>query len=401
MPVRLWVSGLIFLLSLLGNLGCVSQPPEKAGEPVGFEKVPGEELPGFCDDLDPDSLRRALEKSLRYYGRIPPDRVFKLGDRELRASVLKETLVRFLELLDAGELNPAGIARSFDVYRVRFEGSPGQSLVTGYYEPVLDGRLAPDPRFCYALYGLPPDLITIDLSTFDSARFSGERLIGRLSGNRVIPYYTRSEIEGQRVLDPFGNQLAWLQDVVDVFFLHVQGSGIIRLPGNRDQRIGYAGANGRPYRSIGKYLREKGLLTGEITLQSIRTYLRANPDRVQEVLWHNESYVFFRWVDEGPLGSINVPLTAGRSVAMDSRIHPAGAVLYLESQQPQFDTRGNVLRWEPLCRWVVNQDTGGAIKGFGRVDLFCGSGEAAERIAGRLQHPGKVYFLLTKEIPQG
>lgn len=399
MPWRL--IGWLLLISLVLPLGCVSRQPEKPGEAVGFEKVPAGELPRFSDDLDPASLKEAVERSLLFYGRIPEDRIFKLGDREVRVRLLKETLRCFLELLNSGEVNAGTIDRFFDVYRVRYKGRQGHSLVTGYYEPILEGRLTPDDRFCHPLYGLPSDLVTVDLSSFDPTRFPGERLMGRLAGNRVVPYYSRREIEGLRVLESSGGQLVWLQDPIDVFFLHVQGSGMIRLPLNQVRRVGYAGSNGRPYRSIGKYLREKGVVTGEVTLQSIRSYLGEHPEEVQEILWHNESYVFFRWVKEGPLGSINVPLTAGRSVAMDAQTHPLGAVLYLESQKPRLDSEGGVLQWESLCRWVVNQDTGGAIKGLGRLDLFCGSGETAEHIAGRLQHPGRVFFLLKKELSQG
>jgi len=211
-------------------LGCVSRQPEKPGEAVGFEKVPAGELPRFSDDIDSASLKEAIQRSLLFYGKIPEDRVFKLGDREVRVRLLKETLHCFLELLNSGEVNAGTIDRFFDVYRVRYKGRQGHSLVTGYYEPILEGRLTPDDRFCHPLYGLPSDLVTVDLSSFDPTRFPGERLMGRLAGNRVVPYYSRREIEGLRVLESSGGQLVWLQDPIDVFFLHVQGSGMIRLP---------------------------------------------------------------------------------------------------------------------------------------------------------------------------
>jgi membrane-bound lytic murein transglycosylase A len=247
------------------------------------------------------------------------------------------------------------------------------------------------------LYGVPPDLLTVDLAAFNNIRFAGEQLVGRLKDKRVIPYYTRAEIDGEQKLEGAECKLVWLRDPVDIFFLHIQGSGMIRMPGGQYRRVGYAGTNGRPYRSIGKDLLDKGVLKPEeISLQTIREYLRGHPEVRNEIMWRNESYVFFRWVKEGPVGSLNVPLTAGRSIAMDGRYQPRGALAFLFSEKPQLDLKGEVRGWEPLHRWVLNQDTGGAIKGVGRVDLFCGTGEAAESIAGRLKQDGKIYFLIKR-----
>ncbi len=133
-----------------------------------------------------------------------------------------------------------------------------------------------------------------------------------------------------------------------------------------------------------------------MSLQAIRAYLRDHPEARDEVMWHNESYVFFRWVEEGPVGSLNVPLTAGRSLATDPRYHPKGALAYLETMKPRLDASGQIADREPLCRWALNQDTGGAIKGPGRVDLFWGTGDEAEDQAGRMKEPGKLYFLIKK-----
>lgn len=173
---------------------------------------------------------------------------------------------------------------------------------------------------------------------------------------------------------------------------------MIRLSGNKYRRLGYAGANGRPYKSIGKDLLDLGVIKREdMSLQAIREFLKGHPETRDEIMWRNESYVFFRWVEVGPLGSLNVPLTAGRSVATDAKFHPKGAIAFLETQKPRLGKDQEVLGWEPLHRWVVNQDTGGAIKGVGRVDLFCGTGGDAEAVAGRLKHPGRLFFLLKKE----
>lgn len=299
--------------------------------------------------------------------------------------------------MEENRLNADSVAQSFDVYCTGDEKSTDLSLVTGYYEPVLDGRVERQEEFIYPLYGMPPDLLTVELASFDPVRFPRERLVGRVQGNRVVPYFSRAEIDGQRKLEQYGCELAWLKDPVDVFFLQVQGSGVIRLCDGHFVRIGYAGANGRPYRSIGKVLIDRGEMSAEeMSLQSLRTYLRNHPESRDEVMRHNESYVFFRWVENGPVGSLNVPLTAGRSIATDPRYCPGGALAYLQTMKPQIDESGQVRGWEPLRRWVVSQDTGGAIKGPGRVDLFCGTGDQAEGIAGHLRHPGRLCFLVKK-----
>jgi len=386
---------LLCIISMLFFPGCSHRTIEK-GTPF-VERISLTEIPAIDDDKDLTSFKTAIERSLTFFGRIPGDRVFSLGDLPIPAKIIKESLLHLLKLIESGHLNREDIDKAFNVYRYRTIGSPAELLVTGYYEPILQAGLEPDRKFRYPVYGMPPDILEIELSAFDPDRFAGEHLVGRLQGNRVVPYYSRAEIDGQGKLAKAACELAWLEDPVDVFFLQVQGSGILKLRDGRQLRIGYAGANGRPYKSVGKYLIEKGIMTSEeVSLQSIRSYLKTHPEVRDEVLWYNESYVFFRWVAEGPMGSINVPLTAGRSIATDSKYYPRGAPGFLVSEEPELDASGAVVGWKPLRRWVLNQDTGGAIKGPGRVDLFCGSGETAERVAGRLKHPGALYIFVKK-----
>lgn len=383
-------------------LSCTEPPDRKPGrseeKPPLFERVEPTAAPDFGDDSDRESIRKALEKSLEFYGRIPEDRTYPLGDMTVTARRLRETLVEFLRLLDAKRLDRHTIAEKFVIYRASGTAAEAKPLVTGYYEPVLEGRLEANREFCYPLYGVPSDLLTIDLGLFDPTRYPGQRLVGRVKDKLVVPYYSRDEIDGQKKLGRSAAALAWLRDPLDAFFLHIQGSGVIRLPDGRSRRVGYAGANGRPYRSVGKVLIDMGVLTPEeTTLQSIRSVLSTNPQIRDEVLRQNESYVFFRWVQEGPLGSLNVTLTSGRSIASDPLYHPRGAIAFLVSKKPRIGADGEVLDWENLHRWVFNQDAGGAIKGIGRVDLFCGSGEAAGWMAGRMKHPGELYFILKRD----
>ena len=378
---------------------CVPQPFKEPPRESRFERLHPNDWPVLQDDMNLALLQPAIEKSLLFFQRVPADRTFPLGDGQVSASQLRETLALFLDHLSTGRLDQSSLSQAFDLYGIRPDPGEGGGLVTGYYEPILDGSLRPDDVFRHPLYALPPDLVTIDLHAFDPDKFpSGERWVGRLQEKRVVPYFTRLEIDGQGKLAGSNCHLAWLKDPVDVFFLQIQGSGVIRLPDGTQQRVGYAGANGRPYRSVGKYLIEKALLPAEgISMQVIRDFLKARPELQNEVLGHNESYVFFRWVEQGPVGSLNVVLTEGRSIATDPKFQPRGALAFLETTSPRISKGGEWIGTEPMSRWVVNQDAGGAIKGLGRVDLFCGTGEAAEWVAGRMKFPGRIYFLLKKQ----
>ncbi len=382
---------------LFAFLGC--SPPEEPETVIdpGFERITFHEFPHFEDHGDMESLQRAIEQSLLFYSRIPADRTFSLGELTLTADTLRETLELFKALMHQGALDKQTLAEHFHVYRSRAPTESNKSLVTGYFEPILEARLHPDSSFHYPLYGLPPELLTIDLNLFDAERFQGGRLVGRLEGNRVVPFYTREEIDQRGKIVPQQCEIAWIEDPIDGFFLHVQGSGKLHLGNGQYARIGYAGTNGHPYRSIGRYLIDQGVLEREaVSLQTIRGHLRSHPEQRDEVLFYNPSYIFFRWVDEGPVGAINVVLTPNRSIATDLQLHPRGAVAFLETRQPLVDEQGNLLGWEPLHRWVLNQDTGGAIKGVGRTDFFFGSGKGAEGLAGNMNSPGRLYFLVKK-----
>lgn len=388
------------LLMLLWS--CVPQPAKEPPREAHFERLALSEWPVLHDDMNLELLQAAIERSLVYFQRVPADRSFPLGDIQIPASLMKETLALFLDHMTNGTLDPETLARSFDLYGLRPLPEGGGALVTGYYEPVLEGTLVPDDVYRYPLYGVPPDLLTMDLHAFDPDRFQGgERWVGRLQESRVIPYFTRSEIDSLRKIEGCGCQIAWLKDPMDAFFLHIQGSGVVQLPDGGRRRVGYAGANGRPYRSVGKMLIDRGHLPSEgMSMQVIRDFLKSHPELQDEILGHNESYVFFRWVEKGPVGSLNVLLTEGRSVAMDPKHQPRGALAFLETSKPRLSSNGQWAGSESLSRWVLNQDAGGAIKGFGRVDLFCGTGEPAERVAGRMKYPGRVYFLLKKQAAQ-
>jgi membrane-bound lytic murein transglycosylase A len=389
----------VVLLTLAGAVGCYpvlkkeAQRPEEALRQVRFFSHP------FRDDLDSESLTLAVRRNLEYLDRLNPETVFHYGPHDFTIQQVRESQEVFLDLLskglDAGQLSRE-IRKKFRVYRATGRAGDTRVLFTGYYEPMYEGSLAPDETFRYPLYRPPDDLMRIDLSLF-SEKFKGENIVARIEGKKILPYYSRYQIEAERVLEGKDLEIAWLKDPLDVAFLHIQGSGRLRLPGGRDLLVHYQASNGRPYRSIGRYMIEKGFLAREeMSMQAIRKYLTENPEVLDEVLNYNPSYVFFRQVENGPLGSLGVLLTPGRSVALDSKIFPKGALGFISCQKPLVNDQGDIIGWTKFSRFVLNQDSGGAIKGAGRADIFWGSGPYAELAAGHLQHEGDLYILIKK-----
>lgn len=267
-----------------------------------------------------------------------------------------------------------------------------EGLVTGYYEPLLNGSRTPSKRYRYPLYGVPDDLLVVDLGSV-YPELKNLRLRGRIDGRRVVPYYNRADIEnGAAPLR--GKELYWVDDAVELFFLQIQGSGKIRLPGGETMNVGYADQNGYPYKSIGKALVERGDLPLEkASMQGIKDWGKQNPDKLPELLNLNASYVFFRELPSslnGPLGALGVPLTAGRSIAVDARYIPLGAPVFLATTWPNSA--------KPLNRLMLAQDTGGAIRGVVRADFFWGFGKDAGKQAGSMKQSGKMWVLLPKGL---
>jgi membrane-bound lytic murein transglycosylase A len=380
-------------------LGCQAALRKEVRQPKDALRKVRFFTPGFNDDMDRDSLDLAVRRNLEYLNRLSPETVFRYGSDEFTSRQVRESQEAFLNLLSKG-LDPdqfsKEIRKNFQAYRAAGRVEDGRVLFTGYYEPVYEGRLIADETFRYPLYRAPDDLIRIDLSPFGE-KFKGETIVARIDGKKVLPYHSRYEIEARRVLGGRGLEIAWLKDPLDVAFLHIQGSGRLRLPDGKDLMVNYQASNGRPYRSIGRYLIERGFLTREeMSMQAIRKYLTQNPAVLDEVLNSNPSYVFFRQVEKGPLGSIGVLLTPGRSIALDSRVFPRGALGFISTQKPVIDDKGDIVAWANFSRFVLNQDTGGAIKGAGRADIFWGTGLYAELAAGHLQYEGDLYILIKK-----
>ncbi|HQS56735.1 MAG: transglycosylase [Gallionellales bacterium 35-53-114] len=263
-------------------------------------------------------------------------------------------------------------------------------VITGYYEPLLRGSRFKSERFRYPLYAAPDDMLEIDLGDA-YPQLKGQRLRGRLSGKKVVPYFKRAEIDaGTDALR--GRELFWVENAVELFFLQIQGSGRIELVDGRQIKVGYADQNGHPYVSIGRKLVEMGeMKLEEASMQSIKAWGERNPTKLMTLLEMNPSYVFFRELPEhltAPLGALGVPLTNEYSIAVDPKSIPLGSPVFLATTHPNTAT--------PLNRLMLAQDTGGAIRGSVRADFFWGFGEKAGAQAGRMKQQGRMWVLFPK-----
>jgi membrane-bound lytic murein transglycosylase A len=395
-PLKIRFHWVHILLIVAFLWGCAVPSPHKSREQASLSIVDCQKISGFVDDLDLVGLTHAIQQSLSYYRTLEPGASLFFGNDSYTVEAVTKSLEEASSFITQ---NPSPgalgnfICNRFRVYRAGGEKDRDSVKFTGYYEPFIMGAKAPTGLFAYPIYGKPKDLATVDLSAF-SEDFKGRRIVGRWTGETFIPYYDRSDIESTDALSGKADILAWAKDPVDLFFLQIQGSGRVILSDGEVKRIQYAGSNGRPYRSIGKWLMDEGRIPKEnMSMQAIRDYLALHPGETEDILKLNPSYVFFKVGVGEPKGSIGVPLTPGRSIATDSRLFPKGALGFIQTRKPVVDADGRIAEWIDFSRFVVNQDTGGAIRGPARADIFWGSGPYAEIAAGYLQHMGQMYFL--------
>ena len=378
--------------------GC-TQPAPEPDEKAVMERIAGRSSPEFTDDMTYDGLEHSLQKSLSYLRKIPLDRQFVFGKDSYTTKHMIRSLQYFMDFVQSrpstNEVDKF-IRSNYLVYRSIGRNGKGEVLFTGYYEPHLRGSRFRTDNYRFPIYARPQGLISIDLSLFKE-KYAGEKIIARYSDQKVLPYYDRSEIDSDGALEGNTEILAWVEDPVDVFFLQIQGSGKIYLDNGDVLNVHYHTSNGRPYRSIGQFLIDaKKITVEEMSMQKIREYLNNHPAEIEEVFNYNPSYVFFKIEPDGPLGNINVKLTPGRSIALDYRIFPKAALCFIEAEMPVVDSAGQIQSWRRFTRFAMNQDTGGAIRGPGRADIFWGSGPYAEIAAGHLKHRGELYFLVLK-----
>ena len=349
-------------------------------------------LATMSDDLDVDSLHLAIGQSLFYLQKLPAERIVGEQPRPFTTREIQESLIAFDALLDQWQCRDClarAIAVRFELVASSAEPEQAEVLFTGYYQPVIDASLTPSEEFRFPIYGVPPDLVAQDQD--------GERKLGRVENEVLVPYYSRREIDQLGALRGRNLEIAWVKDPIDLFFLHIQGSGLLRLRDGREISVGYAAQSGLPYRSIGRLLIDNGKVAREeMSMQRLRRYLTENPTEQEEVFAYNESYVFFRVLEGAPVGSLGVPITAGRSIATDSRLFPRGALALVQTDIPVFGALGELAGWRPVTRFVLNQDTGGAIRGRQRADYYFGTGDEAGALAGYMNRQGRMYFLVLK-----
>ncbi|MGH8767807.1 MAG: murein transglycosylase A [Burkholderiales bacterium] len=385
MQRRKWPALALCMLGLLAS-GCASLTKTPAPEPAPapapapqppprpqtFQATDWSALP----DWDRDNVAEALPALLLSCGSLK-------SQPEWQAACAAAAQIP--------SVDPAAVRQFFESgfvpYSVHNADGSTDGLVTGYYEPLLRGSRTPGKAYRFPVYGVPDDLLVVDL-TEALPNLKGMRLRGRLQGNKVVPYYTRAEIErGEAAVR--GREILWVDDAVELFFLQVQGSGQVKLPSGEIVRIGFAEHNGHPYNSIGRVLVERGELPQDkASMQGIKQWGKRNPDLLPLLLQQNPAYVFFREMPSssaGPVGALGVALTPARSVAVDSSVVPLGAPVFLSSTWP--------LSARPLNRLVLAQDTGSAIKGAVRADLFWGFGDEAGQIAGRMRQSGRMWVL--------
>lgn len=266
-----------------------------------------------------------------------------------------------------------------------------QGLFTGYFAPEYNGSHKPTEIYNYPLYAVPEDLKVLDLGKFSSA-LQGKSIIGKVKDGEFVPYKDRENIDNG-ALDGRNLELVWLKDPVDVFFMHIQGSGVIRFENGERKTFGYAGKNGKAYQAIGRFLIESGEIAEDhMSMQAIRSWIEANPLQAKALMWKNPSYIFFRPLDrEAPVGAMNVELTAGRSLAIDRTYVPLGMPVWLDLEPATEEA-------DPVRRLVIAQDTGSAIKGRVRADVYWGIGEDAGLVAGPMKEQGRYYFLLPNRL---
>jgi membrane-bound lytic murein transglycosylase A len=324
------------------------------------------------EDFQKDDLASAFE-------------VFKLGcEKSQRYALLKESCLKANEYDNA----LAFFQENFTPHKLYDDNHQDEGLITGYYEPLLHGSRTKTEQYQYPIFKQPKDLIVVDLSSV-YPELSKYRLRGKLQGNKLVPYENRANIQE----DENKEVICYVDDKIDLFFLHIQGSGRVQLDTGEIINVGYANQNGRTYNSVGKHMINQGLLKEYGgSMQGMKKWFEDHPEQADEILNHNESYVFFRESQKSATGSLGVPLVAKRNLAVDRNYIPLGLPVYINTKNP--------ITQENIRQLMVAADTGGAIKGKIRADFYWGFGEEAEETAGKMKELGKLFVLIPKEVIQ-
>lgn len=388
----LWARSVVTLLSVALASGCY-------GIRISVEAPSRPELTRvsrptyiYGDDLDLRGLQHAASMSIDYLEDFARPAQYVLGRDVFTTEQIEASVKRFMNIVESTP--PERLARRLS-RECRAYTTIRTPRFTAYYEPVLTASRQRDERFRYPLYQKPDELTLVRLANFFPQ--DQRKIHGAVRSGELLPYLTREEIDRHGRLSGRGLELAWVDDPVALYFLHVQGSGRLRLDRGEEMRVNYAASNGLPYTSIGRYMLDNGMLASGSS-GAIRAFLAGNPSVRDDVMFQNRRYIFFREVDleahEGPIGSLGFPLVAGRSLATDERYIPPGAVLYIKSKRPVTDEFGRLTGWQTFSRFAFSHDSGAAIKGPARADIYWGEGEQAGREAGYMSQGGKLVVLM-------
>ncbi|HBB66124.1 MAG: hypothetical protein A2X28_06655 [Elusimicrobia bacterium GWA2_56_46] len=383
--------------------GCV---PAKIEAAAALLPVSPENIPSFADADDKKPLLKAAALNLEYFRSLKsPSIPYSFGSRKITAETLAASTSEFMKIVleakDQAELDRR-VKERFDVYQLAGRDSTGTVVFSSYYEPTLPASLVKTREYPYPIYAKPDDLVTVNLEDFNE-KFKGEKLTGRLKQNALVPYLAREEIDFENGLKGKGLELAWLKDRADVMDLHIEGSGRLQLPDGRFIKALFAATNSLKFKGWLTALVEMGGLPREgLTHEKGKQYLVEHPEKERAIMSQNRRYTFFRLEeltdpDEGPDGTYGFPLTGWRSIAIDNALIPMGALAFMSVNTPDVDEKGVLLGRKQDARFVFCQDTGGAIKGPGRVDFFSGNGGKARTFAFKLWDPGVLYLLVLKE----
>jgi membrane-bound lytic murein transglycosylase A len=364
-------------------------------------RVEGDKIPLFTFQ-DTASLKKAFEREKEFLSqKIMSNQKLAFGQQKMSAQLVKESAELFFEILGEGknpqELNRL-IRKHFNIYLASGQRDQGRVLFTGYYSPVCKASLTRRAGYQYPLYFKPSDLKVAELGEFDD-RLEGEKIVYRIDKKReeIVPYYTRKQIVQEKMLEEKGLELVYLESRIDRFYLMIEGSGKIALEDGQSFWANYAASNGRPYTSLSKLLREDGKLSaGELTIQGIKRYFAHHPKEIDHYLNQNQRFIFHRNEEDGPYGARRIKLTPLRSLAVDKSIFPLGTLAYIQYQAPRVNKAGKVEGKAEYSHFVFCQDSGVAIKGPGRADLYFGEGDQALKGAERTKSWGRLYFLIKK-----
>lgn len=349
----------------------------------------------FFDDMDRASLKKVIANQLNILKKRSRLHRLRLGRLKITSKDLIDTLEEFSKLLDQNlnlEEFSRQIHQNFNIYPAG-QGKNKRTLFTGYYTPLIEASRVRTDEYVYPLYDMPHDIPDSRWAYNETSAYGNN--YGYRASPRKMP--TRGEIDGKNFLSNRNLEVAWLKDDLERFFLHIQGSGILQYSDGDREGVQYVGSNMYPYKSVGKLMiRDRAISKAQGSMQGIKKYFKENPHQINRYLFQNKRYIFFRPTDRLPTGSGGAELVAGRSIATDKTLFPAGGLAFIMAKKPVLDSNSRIIRWENFLRFVLDQDTGSAIKGKGRADLYFGTGHEAGVAAGHYMQRGKLFYLVKK-----